>query len=415
MKDSRIQAIIFSLLLVIQTTSAQVVLNFDPTDLDQPTMDKAYFQTWLPNNDYKGDNGYFASLLDNPFFYKTASEGTKAVRLQQMNNGVPVRDTYFGIATWATTAQFDNVIVTDADGKNVYADQFQNFGNEWNQNGGTWVVEDGMMKQTDVNNLGSLNVCYQSTGHDATIELDATKLSGAEGFLIAFSYIDSDNYAWWNIGGWGNSQHAIEQCIDGQKKLLASAPGSIETNKTYHLKVEMLGELIRCYIDDTQIHEIRLDDSHTLYGTAGMSDDSKTIMVRVANPGSQQQRVVVRLKDADMEKATLTRMSVSGSFTKETLDNLVVGTPQQSNVGIVNDYAFSFNAQARSLNTLKLSVDALADDISEINEDIMETDNPHSTRIETGIYDLTGRRYDLPIENLRPGIYIISGQKILVR
>jgi hypothetical protein len=37
----------------------------------------------------------------------------------------------------------------------------------------------------------------------------ARKLSGSEGFLIVFGRKDRDRY-WWNLGGWGNSQHAIE-------------------------------------------------------------------------------------------------------------------------------------------------------------------------------------------------------------
>lgn len=44
-----------------------------------------------------------------------------------------------------------------------------------------------------------------------TIELDAIKDSGDEGFLIGFNVQDTKNFAWFNIGGWGNSQHAVEQ------------------------------------------------------------------------------------------------------------------------------------------------------------------------------------------------------------
>ena len=402
----------------MQSLTAQVVLNFDPSkEIGMSINDKAFFQTWLPENDYKGDTGYYGSLLDNAFFDSTASSATIPIALQQMNNGVPVRNNYFGIATWATTAQFDNVVITDANGNNIYKDDFQNLRNEWNQNGGTWLVENGVMKQTDIDNLGSINVCYHATGHDANLEMDATKISGAEGFLIAFSYIDSDNFVWWNIGGWANSQHAIEQCVDGKKTLLATTPGSIQTNKTYHIKVEMKGQQVRCYIDDELVHEIQFDDSHTIYATATISEDLKDLDVRVANPGEKAQNVVVRLRGADINKAIQTKMSLNGNFNSHALDNLVVGTTQKSNLTIVQEYAFSFNAPARSLNTISVSADGntVIDDISDVGDDASEGVYNAVDRSKTGIFDIAGRRYDISSKNIRPGLYIIDGQKVVIR
>ena len=62
---------------------------------------------------------------------------------------------------------------------------------------------------------GKLNIADVNAPDSFTLELDATKNSGDEAFLVAFNYGDDSNYCWWNIGGWGNKAHAIEVCSNG--------------------------------------------------------------------------------------------------------------------------------------------------------------------------------------------------------
>lgn len=413
------------LLVTLLTTTfapvaAQVVLNFDAGQPTQ-TADDSYYATYLKEHVYATDDGYYAQLLQNPFFEQTvADNATTAIALQPMNSGTPVRDNYFGMATWATSADFDNVTLTTLDGTTVYSDEFTKVGNEWNQNGGTWEVADGVLRQTDTGNLGDLNVCYKRTGHEGILSLDATKRSGAEGFLIAFSYIDNENYCWWNIGGWNNSQHAIEQCVNGVKTTLTTAAGSIVTGQTYRLKVKMEGEHVLCYIDDRLIHDITLQNTSTLYGSAAVSDDGNRVWVRVANPTASQQNVVVRLKDADVQGAALIRKSVSQAFTPDLLANLTVGTTSSTSLTPVMDDAVRFDARARSLNTLELTVTdvPIATHIEETTMDQVQGTNAPA---QTAIYDLAGRRmaenYESCIKNsaLVKGLYIVNGKKVLIR
>ena len=65
---------------------------------------------------------------------------------------------------------------------------------------------------------------------DYTFTCKARKLAGAEGFLILFRVKDDKNFCWWNVGGWGNSRHNIEESINGSKTTLADdVPGQIDT------------------------------------------------------------------------------------------------------------------------------------------------------------------------------------------
>ncbi|MCR4613772.1 MAG: hypothetical protein K5778_07205 [Bacteroidaceae bacterium] len=398
------------MLTLAESVVAQCVFNFDAAQTVRPLSDD-FFMEYLKENTYVGDGGYYSQLLLNPFFRKTAeADGMTALETHPMNSGTPVRDNYFGVATWATAADFDNVSLTTLDGTVVYKDAFTSAGNEWNENGGTWAVADGVLRQTNPDDLGSINVCYQRTGYEGVLQLDATKQSGAEGFLLAFSYLDNENYCWWNIGGWGNTQHAIEQCVDGVKTTLATAAGSIVTGQTYRLKVVMEADYVRCYIDDRLVHDITLINASNLYSAAAISDDAGRVLVRVANPTASVQPVVVRLKDADVLSGTLSHKEVSQAFSPAVLDALNVGAVQSTSLTPVLDGAVRFNALARSLNTVELAV---ADtpietgiEISTMNNEQLTINNEKST-----IYDLSGRRVARPLK----GLYIVNGKKVFVK
>ena len=73
--------------------------------------------------------------------------------------------------------------------------------------GGSWSVVDGAYRQSD--QAVALSFFGDETWSDYTLTLKARKLRGPEGFLIAFGRKGQERN-WWNIGGWGNTEHAIE-------------------------------------------------------------------------------------------------------------------------------------------------------------------------------------------------------------
>ena len=94
---------------------------------------------------------------------------------------------------------------------------------------------------------------------DGTLEFDAVKESGNEGFIIAFAYADSQNYIWLNLGGWSNTSHSIEAWINGARyELTDKIDGSIETGRTYHIKVVRNNGRALCYLDDELIYTVTM-------------------------------------------------------------------------------------------------------------------------------------------------------------
>ena len=99
---------------------------------------------------------------------------------------------------------------------------------------------------------------------DYTFSLKARKLGGAEGFLILFRVQDENQKSWWNIGGWGNSRHAIE--IGGE--VGQSVPGRIETGRWYDIRIELAGSSIKCYLDGKLVHDVKTPTMRSLHASA---------------------------------------------------------------------------------------------------------------------------------------------------
>jgi len=189
-----------------------------------------------------------------------------------------------GLGTWNTAASYTNLLVTNSSGTLYQSDFVGNGTNGWNVFNGSWNTSGGVYQQTAI-----ITDCRTWTGStnwtDYTYSLRARKDSGNEGFLIIFDWLDSNNYMWWNIGGWYNGQHGIEYARDGSKTLLASVNGSVSTGVWYDIRVELGNGRIRCYLDDVLIHDIaNPTSSASLYASTTYSKTAGQVIVKAVNP-----------------------------------------------------------------------------------------------------------------------------------
>ncbi len=106
------------------------------------------------------------------------------------------------------------------------------------------------------------------SAEDYVYHVKAKKTRGAEGFVVIFRSRDHQSFYWWNVAGWGNTQHAIERETDGDREVIASEQGSIEADRWYDIRIELDGPRIRCYLDGELIHDI--SDDAILKGGIGL-------------------------------------------------------------------------------------------------------------------------------------------------
>jgi alpha-L-arabinofuranosidase len=157
-----------------------------------------------------------------------------------------------GVGTWDTQAEFKDIKVTQG-GKTLYAGDFSKGLTGWKTTRGKWSIENGVLRQMgDGGNVQA--VIGDPAWSNYTLTLKARKISGGEGFLIIFGSPGDDTHSWWNLGGWGNTKHAI-QTPDVESPQI---DGSIETGRWYDIKVEVQGPAVKCYLDGKLVQQASL-------------------------------------------------------------------------------------------------------------------------------------------------------------
>ncbi|GAA3663056.1 alpha-L-arabinofuranosidase C-terminal domain-containing protein [Lentzea roselyniae] len=155
-----------------------------------------------------------------------------------------------GLSTWATAATYDDVRVTSASGQQLFSDDFSGTDAKWTKTGkGTWNVVNGAYVQSDAAAEDTLVTAGDRNWRDYTLNLKATKQAGREGFLVAFGVQDTGNFYWWNLGGWNNTQSAVEKAVGGGKSTLMSNGTRVETGRTYDVRVEVRGRHVALFLD----------------------------------------------------------------------------------------------------------------------------------------------------------------------
>jgi alpha-L-arabinofuranosidase len=196
----------------------------------------------------------------------------------------PARNGKIGLGTWNTQAEFKEIEVTK-NGERLLLSDFTQGAREWKPVAGKWNIVGEALQQT-AEGIKLRAYAGDSLWTDYTYTLKARKLGGAEGFLILFSVKDNDNYAWWNIGGWGNTKHAVEYCEDGWRVMVGQeASESVETGRWYDIKIELSGQQIRCYLDGKLVHDVRYESTRlrSLHAVAGRDTSTGEIVLKVVN------------------------------------------------------------------------------------------------------------------------------------
>ena len=217
-----------------------------------------------------------------------------------------------GVGTWMTQTEYKDLMVY-VDGKPVYKNSGEiisslKYGNDNQKANWNAVIEssgEGVLKQ---NSTAENVFTYLPNNYDNyTFSVKARKTSGNEGFLILFNAKDKRDYAWWNPGGWGNTQHGIELISGGSKRFLSDRiNGKIETGKWYDIRVEVTPEKVLCFLDNKLIHEVSmLEKSYPVYCSSTRTKDK--LFVKVVNLSDAE-------RDIDFQINTKSKIGSKAEF-----------------------------------------------------------------------------------------------------
>ncbi|MFF5983504.1 alpha-L-arabinofuranosidase C-terminal domain-containing protein [Streptomyces olindensis] len=260
-----------------------------------------------------------------------------------------------GLSTWATSAAYDDVKVTSADGSTLLSDDFSGDASKWTTSGrGSWSIQDGQYVQTDTAAENTMVTAGDPAWKDYDLHVKATKKSGKEGFLVAFGVKDTGNYYWWNLGGWNNTQSAIEQAVDGGKGTLMTKAGSIETGRAYDIDIKVRGRQVTLFLDGKEWGSFK-DDKPAEPFRQVVTKDAKTgdLIVKVVNAQSAEARTAVDLGGAKVAStARVTTLAADQDAVNTETDTPV--TPVTSTFrGVTGTFTYTFPANSVTFLRIK--------------------------------------------------------------
>jgi alpha-L-arabinofuranosidase len=265
-----------------------------------------------------------------------------------------------GLGTWRTTAEFRDVVV-ERDGKVVYSSEFAGGAKGWKPGAGEWKAEGGVYRQSAGGEkmFALLDLPALRDASDYTVTLKARKLGGDEGFLVLFRAPDADHYSWWNIGGWGNREHAIERSVGGSKGGIGPhVQGAVEVGRWYDVKVELAGARIRCWLDGKLVHEVEEKPAPAFAAVAGRVEETGEIVLKVVNGGERAVAVRLVFPGVTLEgRGKATVLSSASLADENSFDEPDKIMPVESDVTISPaEGGFVHEFPARSLSVLRLGV-----------------------------------------------------------
>jgi alpha-L-arabinofuranosidase len=261
--------------------------------------------------------------VNRPDFTVKTDVDFKPAKLPPIAGGI-------GVGTWDTSAEFKDIRL-EKEGEVLFVSDFAQDAKGWRPDGGKWSVVDGAYRQSD--NVVGLSYAGDKDWSNYTLSLKALKLGGAEGFLVAFGRADGNQF-WWNIGGWGNNEHALEY---NRTPVGRHVRGRIETGRWYDLKIELSERRIRCYLDGKLIHDEVAPSLDRFFALAGTDKATGDIILKAINTAAEPVRATLNLAGTDRVSpdATLTVLKSDRLDDNNSLENPTKIVPVTSKLRVI--------------------------------------------------------------------------------
>lgn len=279
----------------------------------------SYAPIFVNENDakWRPDMIRFSSsrVMGTPSYYvqqlMPANIGTQVVKVKQENpyeamsrKPLTPKKSFVGMGSWGTKVTF----VTSPDSVRFLH-------GDWKSVGDTAVAQTGLGEQCIALSRNA------NTSDHYWAHFKVRKDGGAEGFLIVFNYVDEKNFCWLNFGGWGNTQHAIEQISSGGKMQTVTKRGSVKTGHMYDVLIHVEGDNVKAWLDGEQIFDTMLkhDQTKGIFSNATINDATGEMIVKVVNTSEEQTTASLNLKNFTPKCARLIRLAANDGMDENTL------------------------------------------------------------------------------------------------
>ena len=201
---------------------------------------------------------------------------------------------FVGLGSWRTKVVYKDFKVTQGS-KTLAAPDFKNGLGDVRPVRGSWRVSGGELTQTSLER-NTLVVVGTSDWEDYTITVKAKKLEGFEGFIIGFAMPDTATESWLNLGGWDNTEHAIEHPNIPEHRI----PGVIEAGKWYDIRIDVKPTTVMCRLDGKVIFSEKVKSTSSTANSSRALDDAQ---IRIGETDRQIDPETNRLNEQQMRAA----------------------------------------------------------------------------------------------------------------
>ena len=316
---------------------------------------------WFNNSDVYGSVNYYVQKM---FASNKGDYLLDSSLLDVKGEGATGK---IGVGTWKTAAVFDDMKVIDNEtGKVLYENDFSiedpNF--QGSSQGFFEIIddEDGNKVYAQTNEsyptndaiMGSASYIGDTSWSNYTYTVKAKKLSGSEGFLIPFAVKDQKNFYHWNIGGWNNTRSVVEEALGGTKNTVSDIRNvNIQIDRWYEIKVVVNEDTITCYLDDKEMHVIKVPEVFPIYQTVSKEEESGDIIVKLVNIQEKECDIAIQLENCDITgEATVEVLANEDYEAENSLKNPKNVIPTTSNIKLTKNYEYM--APANSVSILRI-------------------------------------------------------------
>ncbi|MFG2891033.1 alpha-L-arabinofuranosidase C-terminal domain-containing protein [Streptomyces sp. NPDC048248] len=263
-----------------------------------------------------------------------------------------------GLSTWATSAAYDDVQVTDADGTSLLADDFSSGDGQWTEAtaAGSWAVQDGAYVQSDEAAENTLVTAGDKGWQNYDLKVKATKKSGKEGFLVAFGVKDTGNHYWWNLGGWNNTRSGVEKTVNGAKQTVVQDGTTVETGRIYDLRVEVRGRQVTLYLDGKKWGGFTDKVAEPFRQVVTRDKATGDLVLKVVNDQATTARTKIDLGDRAEVTPTARVTTLAADPAAENTEETQPVKPKTSTFDEV-DNAFSYSFPAHSVTFMRIKTE----------------------------------------------------------
>ncbi|MDA2805284.1 alpha-L-arabinofuranosidase C-terminal domain-containing protein [Nocardiopsis suaedae] len=249
-----------------------------------------------------------------------------------------------GLSTWNTSAEYDDVKVTSAGGETLLSDDFSGGADRWEHitDAGSWAVEDGAYVQTETAGENTMVMAGDPGWTDYDMEVTATKREGDEGFLIGFGVQGSQDYYWWNLGGWGNTRSAVEHASGGAKSTVVSDETTIEAGRAYDVRIEVRGRDVTLYLDGEEWNSFTAPAPEPFRQVVTHDEETGEYIVKVVNAQSEEARTSIDLGGAEVAPTAELTVLAADPDAENTAEDRPVAPETSTIEGVDSSFTHTF-------------------------------------------------------------------------